>query len=390
MSIKILVTDGSNKTSLAVLRALKNNNYFIGVVSQYPETITLASYSRYCNKTHILSSKVDDIDTYAANLLNILKSNNYDILIPVGLKSYLAVSKYKPDFELIVKVVVPDWRSMDVAFNKDKTMDFAINLGVPTPKTITLHSEDDLKRIDKYPVVIKSSDNSGNFVKYCNDEVELVKNFINLSSSSKTNIIAQEYIFGFGCGFYGVYNNGKLIAYFLHKRLKEFPVTGGASAVAESYFDERLYKYGKKICDELKWHGPIMVEFKYDSKIDDYKLIEINPKLWGSLDLTIESGVNVPKLLIDIACNSNGSISSMYHYVKYKWMFPDEMKVLISSFSIKNIVEFITIGKNTKTNFYLSDPLPSFMQILLGLIDCTGILLDRNKRYPHGKIKSCF
>lgn len=387
MSIKILVTDGPNKTSLTVLRALKNNNYFIGVVSPYPKTTTLASYSRYCNKTHVLSSNVDDIDAYAANLLDILESDNYDVLIPVSLKSYLAVSKYKTDFELITNVVVPDWKSMDIAFNKDKTMDFAISLDVPIPKTTILRSEEDLKRIKNYPIVIKSSDNSGNFVKYCNGEVELLRNFTKLNSSSKTNIIAQEYILGFGCGFYGVYNHGKLMAHFLHKRLKEFPITGGASAVAESYFDERLYTYGKKICDGLKWHGPIMVEFKYDSKIDDYKLIEINPKLWGSLDLTVEAGVNVPKLLIDIACNSNGSLPSMYKYVKYKWMFPDEMKVLISSFSIRNLIEFITIGKNTKTNFYLSDPLPFFVQIMLGFIGCTEILLDRNKKYPHGKTK---
>lgn len=386
MSIKILVTDGPNKTSLAVVRALKNDNYFIGVVSQYSKIITLASYSKYCDITHIIKANLDDIDSYAADLLDILKSNSYDVLIPVGLKSYLAVSKYKSQFELFTKVVVADWNSIEVAFNKDKTMDFAFKLDVPIPKTTILCSEDDLKDIKNYPVVIKSSDNSGNFVKYCNDELELAQKFTSLSLSSKTSIIAQEYILGFGCGFYGVYNNGKLIAHFLHKRIKEFPITGGASAVAESYFDEKLYTYGKKICDELKWHGPIMVEFKYDIKTDDYKLIEINPKLWGSLDLTVEAGVNVPEILIDIALGRHINNFYGYKYLKYRWIFPDECKVLASKISLKNSLIFFSTDKNTKINFYWDDPLPMLIQIPQTVINIFETLFSFRKKYPHGKV----
>jgi predicted ATP-grasp superfamily ATP-dependent carboligase len=388
MSIKILVTDGPNKSSLAVIRALKKENYYIGVASQYSKIFTLAAYSKYCNKTHFIETDLDDTDSYAANLLEILKSNNYDVLLPVGLKTYLTVSKYKTQFESVTKVVVPDWDSMEVAFNKDKTMDFAFKLNVPIPKTMVLGSEDDLKRIKNYPVVIKSSDNSGNFVKYCNDEVELAQKFTSLKLSSKTNIIAQEYISGFGCGFYGVYDKGKLIAHFLHKRIKEFPVTGGASAVAESYFDERLYRYGKCICDKLRWHGPIMVEFKYDINEDDYKLIEVNPKLWGSLDLTIEAGVNVPKILIDIAFNRNFNESNGYKYLKYKWIFPDECNVLASQFSSKNILELFMIDKNTKTNIYWDDPFPLLIQIPQTFINFLKIIFSHNKKYPHGKISS--
>jgi predicted ATP-grasp superfamily ATP-dependent carboligase len=386
MRIKILVTDGPNKTSLAVLRALKNSNYFIGIVSQYPKIITLASYSKYCDITHIIKTSMDDIDSYAANLLNILKSNSYDVLIPVGLKSYLAVSKYKSQFELLTKVVVADWSSMEVAFNKDKTMDFAFKLDVPIPKTTILCSEDDLKNIKNYPVVIKSSDNSGNFVKYCNNELELAQKYNSLSLSSKTNIIAQEYVLGFGCGFYGVYNNGKLIAHFLHKRIKEFPITGGASAVAESYFDERLYNYGKNICDALKWHGPIMVEFKYDIENNDYKLIEINPKLWGSLDLTIEAGVNVPEILINIALDRNFNTFYGYKYLKYRWLFPDECKVLASTLSTRNISELFLFDKNTKTNFYWDDPFPLLIQVPQTFTNFLGVLVSFSKKYPHGKV----
>lgn len=387
MVLKVLVTDGLNKNTLAVLRSLKSNKYLIDLVSIYHPLFTLGSYSRYCNKTYRLKSNLDNTDDYATELIHLLKKEMYDVLIPVGLKSYLAVSKYKDEFTKYTKVMVPDWDKMQVAYNKDISMDFAKKLGVPIPETITLHNKADLHKITKFPVVIKSSDDSRNVVKYCNNEQELESNFKNLKNFSKTNIICQEYIKGFGCGFYGVYSDGKLIAHFLHKRIKEFPITGGPSAVAESYFDERLFNYGKVLCDSLKWNGPIMVEFKYDAEEDDYKLIEINPKLWGSLDLTIESGVNVPEILVNLAFNEYISSTPAYKYIKYRWLFPDEFKVLMSQFSFGNLCEFLKIDQNTRTNFYWIDPLPFVFQLIYGLVYSILMIFNDAKKFPHGKLK---
>jgi predicted ATP-grasp superfamily ATP-dependent carboligase len=45
---------------------------------------------------------------------------------------------------------------------------------------------------------------------------------------------------------------------------------------------------------ELGWTGVALVEFK---KGDDYRLIEVNPRFWGSLPLATRAGVNFPHLL---------------------------------------------------------------------------------------------
>ena len=387
MAVKILIMDGLQKNTLAAIRTLGREEYYIGVISNYQKLLTLGFYSKYCKEKYTISGSVGNIDRYANEILDLIKNTNFDVLLPVSLKSYLAVSKYKEKFEKAINVTVPDWGKMQIAYNKDKTMEFATNIGIPIPKTQLLQDKSDLNEIEKYPVVIKSSDAAGCFVKYSNNRKEIEENFGELNSKSKTNIIAQEYIRGFGCGFYGVYNKGELIAHFLHKRLKEFPITGGPSAVAESYFDEKLFKYGKKLCDALKWHGPIMAEFKYDVENDEYKLIEINPKLWGSLDLTIAAGVNVPEILVKLALDIEIENVNKYSYVKYKWMFPDEFRVLISDFSLKNLKNFFRIDKNTKTNVYFDDPLPTIIQMARAFIECPTILVSRTKKYPHGAVK---
>jgi predicted ATP-grasp superfamily ATP-dependent carboligase len=128
-----------------------------------------------------------------------------------------------------------------------------------------------------------------------------------------------------------------------------------------------------------------MAEFKYDAITKDYKLIEINPKLCGSLDLTIEAGINVPRILIQSALNTEIDCTSTYQYVKYRWVFPDEFKVLISKPSIKALRDFVTREPNTLTNICFSDPLPTMFQIARSFVEGLGIMLDSNIRYPHGR-----
>ena len=383
--LKILITDGANKNSLSILRHLGDGKCQIDITTHLSKWLSLCSYSRYCTNIIKLNSDPQDLDSYAKELIQVLEKGNYDVFVPVGLHSNLAASKYKCKMQSCVNLLVPDWKFMKIAANKDMTIDLASRIGVPIPKTVVLTDFEDLDDVAEFPVVIKSSDESKNFIKYCNNPRELLENYNQLSAKSRTKIICQEYIDGFGCGFFGVYNKGRLISYFLHKRLKEFPITGGPSAVAESFFDEKLYHIGKELCDALHWNGPIMAEFKYDAVMNEYKLIEVNPKLWGSLDLTIEAGINVPKILIQSALNKEINCTPTYKYIKYRWIFPDEIRVLVSKPSIKAVKDFLTREPNTLTNVCFTDPLPTMLQVARSLVEGFTIILNKNARFPHGR-----
>jgi predicted ATP-grasp superfamily ATP-dependent carboligase len=387
VTLRVLVTDGENRNTLAVIRSLGKNRekYKIDVTSIYPKIITLCSHSKYCQKTHSLKLQNKNLDTYAEKLLDVVNSGSYDVLLPVGFESNIAVSKYARKFGESTRIAVPEWEKMQVVLNKDRTMRFAAEVGIPTPKTRRLFTESDLEEICKYPVVIKSSDG---LLKYCNNKNELFENYEFIKNKSKMEIIVQEYIKGFGCGFYGIYDKGMLIAHILQKRLKEFPVTGGPSAVAESYFDERLLQYGKKLCNALNWHGPIMAEFKYDAKNDDYKLIELNAKLWGSLDLTISAGINVPEILVNISLGRRQEGIDAYKYVKYKWLFPDEFWALVSDFSFTNLKTFFSFGQQERTNFCRDDISPFLIQMVRALVTSPEILINSKRRFPHGRVHS--
>ncbi len=386
---RILVTDGPNKNTLAVIRALgRTGQYQIDITTSCSPLVTLSRYSKYVSRAHRVPDALNHPTAYGEYLLDLCRKNQYDYLIPVGLQSYLAVSRRKERFQQLTHVVISSWDVMSIAYDKSKTMSLARNIGIPIPRTIALHDVADLNQVVSFPVVIKSSDDSRNYIKYCNTHEELRRKYQELACRSRTTIICQEYVRGFGCGFFAVCRQGRIIRYFMHRRIREFPVTGGPSAVAESFFDRRLLDYGRRICKALSWDGPIMVEFKYDSVEDDYKLIEINPKLWGSLDLTISAGVNVPELLVKFDEHEASSHDNSYPFIRYRWVFPDEVKVLLSTLSIRSIKEFLTSQPNTKTNLDCSDLLPTLIQVLRGIVDGISILIDRRKRLPHGLVRS--
>src|SRR6185503_992863 len=97
---------------------------------------------------------------------------------------------------------------------------------------------------------------------------------------------------GYGVGVFA--ERGRVIASFAHRRLREYPVTGGPSSACVSVVDDRLTGYAAAVIRELGWSGVAMVEFKKD---DDYRLMEVNPRFWGSLPLATRAGVNFPDLL---------------------------------------------------------------------------------------------
>ncbi|MBN2239586.1 MAG: hypothetical protein JW712_07420 [Dehalococcoidales bacterium] len=381
--MKILVTDGSNINSLAVIRSL-GPFHDIEITNSHDRFLSLCAYSKYVKKYHKIHTDVSDSSSYADELLQIIQRRGYDLVLPVGLNSYIAISKYKEKFEKVTKVIVADWEQFHTAYYRDIAVEYCQNLGIPVPYSYELNDINDLKRITKFPVVLKHSGEGKEYVKYCNDSRELDDNFREINSLSNT--VVQEYINGYGCGFYGVFNNGELVSYFLHKRIQEFPVTGGASAVAESYFDNKLLEYGLLFGKSNKWHGPIMMEFKYDIDQQVYRLIEINPKLWGSLDLTIKAGIDVPKLLVDIA-NNKSIEQKKYKYLRYHWIFPSQFKVLCSSFSIDKAFYFLRTLFTLNTNISLRDPLPSLFQFIQGIIVGMTIIVNPGKKYPHGKLR---
>ena len=194
----------------------------------------------------------------------------------------------------------------------------------------------------------------------------------NLSAINK-DILIQEYIEGSGLGFFAIYDHGKMRNFFMHKRLREFPSTGGASVLAKSIYDYKAFRYGKLLLDELKWHGVAMVEFKKNKIDNKLYLMEINPKFWGSHDLAISCGVNFANEYISISPLKKTKIRKIrgdVHYPlnkKFQWPTSDIFSNILKPISLlKVIIDFLDM--RVDNNLFINDPLASLYMLLYSFL----------------------
>jgi len=317
--------------------------------------------------------------------MDYLEKKQIDVLLPIGYSVNVILSKYKEKISHYVSLPTADYKMMRVFSDKLKTMKIAKKLGIPIPITISVNRFTNLKeKMQKsnisFPLVVKGKKDSSNifFANSYNELKSIIQN--------NQGLIIQEYIPGDGYGFFALFNKGEARAIFMHKRIREYPITGGPSVVAESFYDSKLKKVGLKLLKELNWHGVAMVEFKKDNRDGEFKLIEVNPKFWGSLDLAIVAGVDFPYLTVKMA--TEGDIMSKFNYktgLRFRWIFPgDVLYLLAKPTSIYNFISDF-LKKNVRTDICLSDIKPNLFQFYVTISQIVSRLKKRSLKYPYGR-----
>ncbi|NLV37124.1 MAG: ATP-grasp domain-containing protein [Clostridiaceae bacterium] len=224
------------------------------------------------------------------------------VLIAVGIDTLLAISEHSDLLEPHVSFVAPTLESLEIANDKLRLVEAAAQAGIPCPETTVLSANETIEHLSdriRYPAVIKYRKGEALKLKPAK-RYKIVENreaFIEAYSQMHTMQefpLVQEYIQGEGFGVSAVFDrNGEPLEIFCHKRLREYPVTGGPSCFCESIWDDRLVDYAIRLLKKLNWRGVAMVEFKGDLDSGAY-LMEINPRFWGSLPLSIISGCDIP------------------------------------------------------------------------------------------------
>ena len=108
--------------------------------------------------------------------------------------------------------------------------------------------------------------------------------------------------------------------------MQQYPNSGGPSTSRVSINNEELVDMSVRLLQHLNWHGVAMVEWKIDPDSNVPKLLEINPRFWGSLELAIRAGVNFPLLYARAASGEKLEPENKYNEgIICRWVFPGEL-----------------------------------------------------------------
>jgi len=305
---------------------------------------SLASSSRYCTSFFAYPSPESDPAAFLRAVVETSKRYDNPVLFPMTDMTVNEILLNRNLLPQYVRIPFPDHGLYDALSDKENLFRQARKLAIPMPETLfssDFTSRDALASEAErmgFPLVVKAAHSrerlAGKYVAssatYTNDLNEL-KAVLGKAPYNQMRCLVQKRIRGKGIGIFLLARNGDILAEFAHRRIREKPPSGGVSVLCESIHPPaEALEAASRLISVTKWHGVAMIEFKWDDEENRPKLIEVNGRFWGSLNLAIRAGVDFPYLLYQLALGEKVEVSADYRIgLKSRWEFGDLDHLLI-------------------------------------------------------------
>ena len=218
--------------------------------------------------------------------------------------------------------LLPSYSLYKMFRNKRTLNHYCIENGFPAPRE---YKVEDLPNVD-YPVLLKPEIGSGSHGQY-----RLYKED-DYSDEIKDALVKEPYLIqellpngkDVQGGFF-LCHDGNIIGAYTHKRIRTSPEEGGVTVLSSLNENPRLIEQGKKLLKYAGWEGLIMLEYIYDDRSGEYKLIEANPRSWGSIMLSEYCGANLLSNYIRICLGQEVVCPEMKKDAYIRWLFPMDL-----------------------------------------------------------------
>ncbi len=340
---RILIIDPPDRRSIPVvgsLGRLYDFHYLIPIRKGYSLQKLIETGVAICKPRHARSVSFLSFDAeedLSFNLYQCLEQCDMDAVLAFSERSTALLCTLKPS---LTRIVVPYGSLNDFNTLNDKYLvaRLAEKLAVPAPRFVFVESEADLQTAAGlgFPLVLKCCRASGvkEALRICRDVEELAQSYRELHSQKARysffpckQLIAQEFISGkIYDGCFAV-KDGQVLASSTQIREWTIPVSGGVGAYNKTVNVPEIHQYGKMLFEEVRWTGPAQLEFIRDEKDGQYKLIEINPRFWGTLGLSVKAGVNFAHYVIAAGLNETlpPPPSTIEDGIDFKWLLQETL-----------------------------------------------------------------
>jgi hypothetical protein len=293
----VLVLDSHSRAAIETVQSLGRAGLEVDVAAESLDCVAMRS--RHA-ATKLLQPPSLPPASFHQWLRDLDAERRYELIVPATETSLLALRILDESDSLRRRAVLPGNEALDTALDKLKTAALARRLGVPAPETVLVSRVGPLDLPARYPVVLKPVRSKVAFAGQLQtvaaaviDDQESYRRHIE-QWLPYSDLLRQEFIRGRGVGAEFLFDRGKKRWHFVHERVHEVPLSGGASSYRRSVAPvPAILADAERILSSLSWHGVAMVEFRADAT-GQHWLIEVNPRLWGSLALAIDAGVDFP------------------------------------------------------------------------------------------------
>ena len=371
---------GSDFKALGVVRSLGQRGIPCIVIDNIPRA---AWFSRYVKKRFQWDGQMDD-ERFVPFLLSICKQYHLEqwVLFPTQDEVVQLVSCNAPLLAQVYRLVTQDWNVIQWANDKRCTYRMAHETGVPCPGTYYPANEDELAALDiMFPVIIKPAIS----IKFqyathlkalpAGSREELLAQYRSVVKTiPAAEVMVQEVIPGDGRTQFSVATfckEGRVLTGMTAQRTRQYPIDYGlGSSFVEAVPVPGLMELAEKLLLHMRVSGMVEVEFKYDQRDQQYKLLDINVRPWGWHTLCIACGLDFPYMQYcavtgQEAVSPPASPRYGWHWVRLLTDLPAGLQEIRAGITTPYAYLRSLRGKTAFSVLAWRDPLPALGDFLL-------------------------
>lgn len=233
-------------------------------------------------------------------------------LLPVGAKTLSALAADRERFDGVCGLLIPTGEQLELMNSKERTAALAETLRIPTPESFRRREGESMDAfVGRLPLPCVVKPVCGEKLGLAAAEryvigrtpeqaLDCFRRFAELAGEDP---VVQSYLPGGGLGCSVLARDGRVLASICHRRLREYPVSGGPSSCCTCVERSDLAGYAAKMVEATGYTGFAMFEFKEDAT-GAPRLLEVNPRIWGTFPLTRVSRSGIPLLWCALAWNA--------------------------------------------------------------------------------------
>ena len=297
-----LILDADTRTALVAARALAAAG--VTVTMGTPRLTEPALSSRAVADRVLLPSAEDDLEAYGEQILAWASRNPGCVIFPMTDPSVVALKQFRDELSAVGAPALPPEDALEVALSKKLTLEAAAACDIAVPRQVLVTSlEEALAAMSTvgYPCVAKPVESwkpldQARGVRvvsaYVEDAAAAAEALTADDISERAPWLIQEYASGERQTVTAFRHDGRVSAIFGLGIRRTWPPLGGASVMRESIVaPPELVEQSIRLLETIGYEGYGEVEFRRDREGRPL-LMEINPRLAGTLEVPARAGVD--------------------------------------------------------------------------------------------------
>lgn len=339
-----MILDGNTRQTLALARIFGKRGIKV-IIGGYSR-LSRALYSKYCAGFFLYPATGNTSDMHRV-ILNNVKRFKPDVLVPVLDRTYAIVLSNIDDYKAYTHIIpLPDLDTFMIMLDKQKVVEFALKSNVSVPKTLFYSGAgniDEISRVVDYPVIVKPRFSCGGY-GMCMAEsaadlkeksVEMVRKYNRNNMPpeiffNNSSCLIQEHVKGKVVNFIAYCQDSLAVACIMTETLANYPLPFGPALSVRNIKNDAVKDISFKLCRLLKWNGLIGFEYIISDTDTTPQLIDVHPRIYGSIEHAVVSGIDFPYMLFKKALNEQFDLPADYQEGReFQWLITGK---LINSF----------------------------------------------------------